>query len=330
MRLFIRYLKSRRVFIILICTFSVIFFTSFVLYRLPMKAVLYPALLCLLSGGVIMAADYREGVKKHKYLEDMKKLTHELIDHFPECETIAERDYTDIVKSLKNQHIQLVNKMNRQYKDMIDYYTVWAHQIKTPISSMRLSLERVDSSAYRSLSGDLFRIEQYVEMVLAFLRIGSSSTDYMFKKYELDVIIKQCVKKFSSEFIGRKIRLELSPSDMQIITDEKWLVFVIEQILSNALKYTHSGGTVKIYPAKPNALCIEDNGIGIEPADLPRIFEKGFTGYNGRQDKRASGIGLYLCRKICENLHLDISVRSVPEKGTTVMLRFDQKNTVLE
>lgn len=136
--------------------------------------------------------------------------------------------------------------MNTRYNDMVDYYTVWAHQIKTPISSMRLTLQSDDSELSRKLSGELFRIEQYVEMVLAFLRLGSDSTDYVFKEYDLDSIIKSCVKKFSSEFIGRKIRLEYKPVGIKIVTDEKWLSFVIEQLLSNALKYTENG-SVKIY-----------------------------------------------------------------------------------
>lgn len=323
------YLKNKRVYFFIFFVFALIFLVSFILYRLPVKAVIYPVLLCVLSGAVITAVDFRKALKKHRRLSDMKKLSHELINYFPACETTAEKDYQEIILNLKREHENLIASMNTRFTDMVDYYTVWAHQIKTPISSMRLTLQNDDCAQSLSLSGDLFRIEQYVEMVLAFLRLNSDSTDYVFREHSLDNIIKSCVKRFSGEFIGRKIKLEYRPVNLNIITDEKWLSFVIEQILSNALKYTEKG-SVRIYMEGEVTLCIEDTGIGIAPEDLPRIFENGFTGYNGRSDKRASGIGLYLCRRICRNLNIGISARSVPDKGTVISLRFDPKKLITE
>ena len=171
---------------------------------------------------------------------------------------------------------------------------------------------------------ELFRIEHYVEMVLTYLRLDSLLSDYVFKEHYIDTIIKQSVKKFAAEFIGKKIRLEYEPVNETVITDEKWLSFVIEQILSNALKYTNTGGSVKITMEQPKLLCIKDTGIGIAAEDLPRIFEYGYTGCNGRIDKRASGIGLYLCKKICNNIGIDITVKSTPEKGTAIYLNLEQ------
>ena len=178
------------------------------------------------------------------------------------------------------------SSMNIKYQNMIEYYTLWAHQIKTPIASMRLTLENRDSREARKLSADLFRIEQYVEMVLTFLRLDSDYTDYVIESCCLDKIIRCSVKKFSSEFINRKIKLRYEGITEDIVTDEKWFQTVIEQILSNALKYTRQG-SISIY-YKDNKLYIEDTGIGIAPEDLPRIFENGYTGYNGRKDKRAN------------------------------------------
>ena len=153
--------------------------------------------------------------------------------------------------------------MNEKYADMVDYYTLWAHQIKTPIAAMRLTLQSGEMSQSRELSEDLHRIEQYVEI--------------------------------SSQFIRRKIKLVYEPVGVTVLTDEKWLLFVLEQVLSNALKYTKAG-EIEITLEAPKTVCIRDTGIGIAPEDINRIFEKGYTGYNGRTDKKASGIGLYLCR----------------------------------
>lgn len=167
---------------------------------------------------------------------------------------------------------------------------------------MRLSLEKEDTALSRKISSDLLQIEQCMEMVLVFLRLGSDNNDYVFKEVSLDEILQQSITKFASEFIVLRIRPSYTTSGERIVTDEKWLPFVIKQILSNALKYTREG-EFRIALREAKTLCIEDTGIGIDPADLPCVFEKGYTGYNGRPDKRASGIGLYLCRHICKSLY---------------------------
>ena len=161
-------------------------------------------------------------------------------------------------------------------------------------------------------------------MVLTYLRLDSGSTDYVLKKYDLDDIIRQAVRKYASQFIRKKIRLIYEPLSCEVLTDEKWLLFVIEQVLSNALKYTRSG-EISITLEVPKTLCIRDTGIGIAPEDLPRIFENGFTGYNGRSDKKASGIGLYLCRKICSRLNHKIIITSKVDVGTEVRIDLDRK-----
>ena len=166
-------------------------------------------------------------------------------------------------------------------------------------------------------------------MVLTFLRLDSESTDYVIKEYDLDGIVRQAVKKFSGEFISRKISLVYEPLQATVITDEKWLSFVVEQILSNALKYTPSGSiTIRLEPDKK--LYISDTGIGIAPEDLPRIFENGYTGYNGRTDKKASGIGLYLCKRICDKLGHGIAAESKLDEGTTIILDLSQRKRELE
>lgn len=323
MKLFITYINQHKKVIAAFAVFCLIFAFSFMLCHLPLNAVIYPALLCLLFGTVFLAADFAAVRKKHLQLAEMCRLSAAMISSFPDAESIDDKDYQAIIKSLQAEAAALEAQTSARYNDMMEYYTVWVHQIKTPIASMRLTLQNEDTPISRKLSSDLFRIEQYVEMVLAFLRLDSTSNDYVFKEYSIDTIVKQSVKKFAAEFIGRKIRLEYIPTRQTVVTDDKWLAFVLEQVLSNALKYTREG-SIKIYMTEPKTLCVEDTGIGIAAEDLPRIFENGYTGYNGRINTRASGIGLYLCKKICKNLGAEISADSEPDKGTVIRINLEQ------
>lgn len=329
MQLFLEYVKQRRTEIILFFLFFIIFFISFLLYKLPISAVIYPLCLCVFFGVVILFFDIRRAYKKHARLKVLQRLSADLMDDFPEAETIDDKDYQKIISLLREEQKQQSTKMNMKYSDMVDYYTIWAHQIKTPIASMILTLQNEDSDLSRSVADDLLKIEQYVEMVLMFLRLDSEYTDYVIQEYSIDDIIKGSVKKVAGQFIRRKINLEYRPLNTDVLTDEKWLSFVIEQVLSNALKYTPSG-SISIYMEKRKTLCIKDTGIGIASEDLPRIFDKGYTGYNGRSDKKASGIGLYLCKRICKNLGHNISAQSSPDRGTVIRIDLDNQKLEIE
>lgn len=329
MRLFVEYLKQRRRILMTTALFCLIFAISFGLYHLPIKAVLYPALWCLVLGVGMMIVDFLRVKKRHLLLTQIREWTDLASGSFPKTEGIEERDYQQIIQLLGEEYQESQTRNQQKYADMIDYYTVWAHQIKTPIASMRLHLQNEDSVFSRQFSADLFRVEQYVEMVLTFLRLDSDSSDYLIKEYDLDTIIRGAVKKFAGEFIRRKLKLVYEPVNVKVITDEKWLSFVVEQVISNALKYTPSG-SVTITFTPEQVLCIQDTGIGIAPEDLPRIFENGFTGYNGRSDKKASGIGLYLCRRICKNLGHEITAQSVVGQGTQIKLDLSQEKLEVE
>lgn len=325
MELFRAYLKQRRKGMLVFLLFCAVFLASFLLYHLPAGAVLYPVGLCLLLGVLLIGIDFSRVKRKHQRLAEIKELTAAMMTSLPEIEGVEDGDYQAIIQALRTEIADLESGSAYRYRETVEYYTVWVHQIKTPIASMRLTLQNEDTPLARRLSSDLFRIEQYVEMVLAFLRLDSASGDYVFREHSVDAVVKQAVAKFASEFIDRKIRLVYEPIDQMVITDEKWLSFVIEQILSNALKYTREG-SIKISLREPKTLCIEDTGIGIAPEDLPRIFEKGYTGYNGRIDRHASGIGLYLCKRVCRNLGAEIRVTSELDKGTTVFIDLEQYN----
>lgn len=326
MRIVCSYLYRRRREIVLFLFFAFVFTGAFLLYRLPVEAVMYPTLICAVVGLLALVPGFLRARRKHRLLMELAALPAALMERFPEPRTQDDEDYQQIIGALREEERRLKSAMELRYADMIDYYTVWAHQIKTPIASMRLTLQEEDSELSRAVSEDLLRIEQYVEMVLCYLRLDSESTDYVFREQELDTIVRQAVKRLSGQFIRRRIRLCYEPLCAQVLTDEKWLLFVVEQVLTNALKYTMPGGTITVFLEEPLTLCIQDTGIGIAPEDLPRVFEKGYTGVNGRADKKASGLGLYLCRRICTALGHTITANSSPDSGTVIRIRLARRD----
>ncbi len=322
------YFKSRLKGVLLWITVCAVFGLVFALYELPAEAVLYGAAVSVFFGLIYAAADFLSYRKKRLRL---KKLADEIlytVDGLPECGGI-EGDYTELIKLLFEDKRRAENEMSAKYSDMNDYYTLWAHQIKTPIAAMGLILQERDDDNSRELWDNLQKIEHYAEMVLCYVRLDSDSTDYVIKEYDLDGIVRQAVRKFSRQFIRKRLRLTYQPLGRTVLTDEKWLVFVIEQVLSNAVKYTKSGG-VELYIEEPLTLCVRDTGIGVAQEDLPRIFEKGYTGCNGRLDKKASGIGLYLCKRICMKLGHEISAESPSDGGTVIKIKLERKNIEIE
>lgn len=325
----ISYIKQHRLALLAFMLCAALFAATFLFYRFPLKAVLYPTVLCLVLLAGFAAADIVRTRKKHAELERIKCFDAKLADSFPEADGVVEADYQEIIRLMREQHDRAEQRTEQGLREMMDYYTVWVHQIKTPIASMRLALQNEDTAESRQLQSELGRIERYVEMVLTFLRLGADSTDYVIKEHELDDIVRGAVKKLAGDFINKKIKLEYTELNEKVLTDEKWLSFVVEQVLSNALKYT-SEGTVSIYTESPKTLCIRDTGIGIAADDLPRIFENGYTGYNGRSDKKASGIGLYLCRRVCDKLGHGISAESRAGEGTVIRIALDKKKLEVE
>ena len=311
------YLKRHMLGIIAAVICILFFALSFWLYHLPLEAVLYPTIICAIIGAIFAAVDFKRAYMHHRQLKNsLRRL--DGVDSLPECLSPDDSDYREIISKLYDEMRRSETDAAAKYDDLSNYFTIWAHQIKTPISAMSLILQSEDSTLSRQLSGRLSEIERYVGMVMAYMRLGSESTDYVLRSCQLGDIVSQAIRKFASEFIYRQLKLNLAPIDRMVLTDEKWLLFVIEQVLSNSLKYTPSG-SISIYLAG-DELCVEVTGIGISPEDLPRIFEKGSTGCNGRTDKRASGIGLYLCRLICTRLGHTIRAESQPDKGTRIYI----------
>ncbi|WP_312810704.1 sensor histidine kinase [Sedimentibacter sp.] len=319
-----QYFAGKTVAIISAVIFVTVFIIIFSLYSLPVEPVLYAMLLAVMFILIVVLLDFIRFYKKHKELLRLKNNVTEVNIKINDSLNLIEKDYQDLIKIIHDNSVENINEKNKSYTDMMDYYTVWSHQIKTPISAMRLILQSEKSEINNELLEQLFKVEQYVEMALQYIRLDSLNSDLLFKKYSLDDIVKQAIRKYSKLFIRKKIVLVYDELNHTVLTDEKWVLFVVEQILSNALKYTHHG-EIRIYmdPKLSDTLVIEDTGIGIEQEDLPRVFEKGFTGYNGREDKKSTGIGLYLCKQILNKLSHTITIESDTKKGTKVKIGLD-------
>lgn len=339
MKLIKAYLKEHIRAICMYIGFLGIFQVVFSLYNIRNDAVNYAMLLSLLWLVVYAVTGFLRFRRQHQFLEQADQTLSAGTCVLPDAMGMIENDYQHLVKHLHEQCAELETKMTMDHQDMVDYYSMWVHQIKTPIAALGVliqsgeELEEVQESPKaqeltRSMKMEVFRIEQYVDMVLTYLRMGSATSDYAFRICSLEEIIRQAVRKYSQMFIMTRTRLHLEIQDQKILTDEKWLTFVIEQILSNAVKYAR-GGEISIY-TENQTLVIADNGIGIAEEDLPRIFEKGFTGYNGRANKKSTGIGLYLCKTIMDRLHHTIRIESDLERGTKVYLNFDRESRRIE
>lgn len=328
-RIFQKWLRSRRTVISVFFMFACLLAASFYLYRLPLRAVLYPAGLCATLGLLLLAIDYAGTVRRHKVWRHLYAPAAARQSELPPPETVAEADAAAVIVRLRQALIVDEMAAQSRYDNMMEYYTLWAHQIKTPLAAMRLTLAGEDSPAARTLGVELARTERYADMVMTYLRLDDAKGDYVFRETAVDPLVREAVKRFSGEFIAKHLTVDIAGIGIVTVTDAKWLSFVLEQLLSNALKYTRTGG-VRIFSPAPCKLSIADSGIGIASEDLPRIFERGYTGGSGRTDAHSSGIGLYLCRRVCDLLGVGLTATSTVGVGTTVTLDFTQKRSWME
>lgn len=323
------YLYDRRKAIASYLLITALFFLVAALYdyRQVMRNMVYAAELALFFGVIAAWVDYWHYRARCEALLIALEKEEERTKDLPEAADFPERLYRQLLMKVEEEKRELLTEYGEKQKDMADYYTMWTHQIKTPIAALRLLLQDQRESE------ELFKIEQYAEMALCFARLDSPSSDFLFGERNVQEIVKDAVRKYSVLFLRSGLRFQMEEFEIRAVTDEKWLGFVVGQVFSNALKYTHEGG-IAIYGAdaagnrctgQARYLVIEDTGIGIRESDLPRIFERGFTGCNGRMDQKATGLGLYLCDKIMRRLGHTIRVESEAGKGTKVILGFEQR-----
>ena len=291
----------------------------FWLYGLPGEAIAYLLCLCCIGTSFWAVLSFVRFWRKHKILRKMEEAIFVTAEDLPETTTLIEEDYQHLIQRLVRENRQRQAAADSMLEDLTSYYTLWVHQIKTPIAAMDLLLQAGPDRA-TEMEIELQKIAQYVDMVLQYLRLDSTAKDLVLQRCHLDAVVRQTVRKYAKLFILKKIQLVFQETKWEVLSDEKWLCFLLEQLLSNALKYTPEGGKISIFLEGETNLVIADTGIGIAPEDLPRVFEKGFTGNNGRMDKKATGIGLYLCRRVTNLLGHTISIASEPGVGTQVRL----------
>lgn len=298
------------------------------LYGLPWGPAGYTCLVtAVVTLGFLMAGFFR-WKRKRRQLLILKRQAEQSLEtaDLPKAETPLEKIYQEIIQDQEKRCQREQKESREKLVRSREYYTRWSHQIKTPIAAMELLLQE-EPADVRALKRELLKTSQYVEMALSYQRMEGAGNDLVIQRYELRPVVMQAVKKVSPLLIHKHISFSAGDLSGEVLTDEKWLVFVLEQLLTNASKYTKEGGSVRI--GKENGLLVlRDTGIGIRPEDLPRIFEWGYTGYNGRLDKRSTGVGLALVKQVMEMLGNKMEIRSVLGEGTEVFL--DLRRTELE
>ena len=324
------YLKSRAMGAAVLALFCGVFALVFYLCGLPLNAVAYAGLICAALGAALLAVDYLHFHQRVRLLGRLLSCPENAADALPEPRGEVERGYQALLRAVRAG--QLAGDAQRREKAaaMSDYYTLWAHQIKTPIAAMRLVLQDMDGDDAGELRGELGRIEQYVEMALWYIRLDGEDTDHLIRRCDLDALLRRELRAASTRFIRGRIALEFEETHFSPLTDEKWLGFAVGQILSNALKYTPPGGWIRVDMPEAGVLEISDSGVGIVPEDLPRVTESGFTGENGRADTKATGLGLYLCRRILDRLGHGLEITSTRGEGTQVRIDLRSARMVVE
>lgn len=297
--------------------------TIFRLYGIDPEPFLYTLILsgaaCVMYFTVTFFVDLRRARERSEALTRFAETGAAL----PAPANLSESDYQTLVGLLAGRVDKLRVEMADFTEETTDYYTNWVHQIKTPIAVMRLMLGDLDEESRLRFSSELFRIEQYVEMALDYVRLGSDTNDLVIAEYSLDELLRASIRKYASSFVTGKVKLVYEGTDRTVVTDRKWFSVIVEQLISNAVKYS-PGGTVTVDVGETE-LRVADTGIGIAPEDLPLIFQKGYTGANGRLDHRSTGLGLYLSKKAADLLALPLRVESKVGSGSTFYVEIGAK-----
>lgn len=325
---FIKYLKDNLRFIIFYIVLMI--FISMFTYldeknRMEAVNILYMVFVSIFLMIIFITYDYN---KKKKYLRKLSwcKSDKDKTPILPEPSEYKDEIYATIISELYKSYAQKLNVLEKEFDDNKEFVTAWVHEIKTPIATSKLLLESRETNL-KSFKEEIDKIDDYVEKVLYYSRSDDFSKDYVISEVNISKVVKESIKIHSSIFIKKHIKLNLRIDDkISVDTDKKWLLFIINQVISNSLKYTRQGGTILVKAwedQNEKLLLIEDNGIGIKKEDLSRIFAKSFTGYNGRREaSKSTGLGLYLSYKLAKKLGHNITVESEYNKGTKLYIHF--------
>jgi len=261
---------------------------------------------------------------------DQKYLISELIDA---PDFIEGKILTEVMQDVGKSMLENVNQYKHLQEDYKEYIELWIHEIKLPIAASKMVIENNRNKVTSSIEEELEKIENYIEQALFYARSNNVEKDYIIAKANLKEIVNTTILKNKNLLITSKINLELHDLEKEVYTDSKWTIFILNQIIQNAIKYAKKEDRkIEIYAQEKKdkvILYIKDNGIGIKKGEITRVFEKGFTGENGRIiEKKSTGIGLYLCKKLCDKLRLAIELNSQKDRGTEVRIVFPKNSYI--
>lgn len=311
----------RNLFLLLTVLFGIQVFIFYV-YDLEWDALGYMALLEFVVVNVYLVLDYSRHRLSHRFLSAQRQVPD--LSWMEYDGSQKDRDYQRIIRQRESLRHCQAEEYRQSRRDLQDLYDMWTHQNKLPIAALKLLLQE-EQPDIREMRSQVLRLEQYTQMVLAATRLESPETDYVFDWNPLDAPIRSVIRTFSPEFIRKRLRLTYEGTDETALTDVRWLTFVLEQILSNAVKHARSQIEITV---KDQVICIQDDGPGIPAQDLERIWSRGVTGQNGRKETAATGLGLYLSKAVMDRLGHEITIETSPDRGTAV--RLDLTNAGLQ
>lgn len=303
---------------------ALLFLLTYYFYDIPLAAFLDALLFSLTAVLLTFVWDVVRSWQQHKALRQVRQGVIEP-HNLPKPQSLLAADYQELIDEFGQQQEQERRKLVESNEQLLDYYSMWSHQIKTPLSALDLMVQH-EGTSKSEMKQELFKIDQYLTMMLQYIRLNHSETDFHFTEIDMEPLIKETVKKYASFFIHKDLQITFDNLSLTVTSDRKWLMFILEQVLFNAIKYTQKGG-IKIYvDHELEEIVIEDTGIGILPEDIPRIFEKGYTGFNGREQQKATGLGLFMSQQIAQSLGHQLRVKSEVGAGTTVFLTLRQES----
>lgn len=331
------YLKDKLIEIVLYVILILITLLMLYFFSVNLFLFCYIMIILIIIGLIIILQDY---FKRKRFYDtiyqnlnriDQKYLLHEMID---KPEFLDGKILYDVLCETNKAMLDLIKKYKLKENDFKEYIELWLHEIKTPLAACNLIVQNSPGIVDEDLLEELNKIDTLVEQVMFYVKSGNVEQDYLIKKHSLEIIVKKTVMRNKKSFILKKIALELKDLDVMVNTDSKWLEFIINQIIINSIKYSKDKKSfIKILAKKEKnrvILVIEDNGIGIDRKDLAKLFDKGFTGLNGRNKYNSTGIGLYLCYELCQKLGHDIVIDSKLDQGTVVKIIFPLNSLVEE
>ncbi|MGL9749546.1 ATP-binding protein [Enterococcus sp. DIV0170] len=329
MKLLKSFLYERRVIYGMYFFFWLLIYLTFYLYEFNFAPFWDGWLFTMFLLVVYSIGSFYRAFRKQKKLEILatKDLQLSNLIFLPKADTLSEKTYQEVLRLVLEKKNQQQEELQQNQKNMLDDFGLWLHQIKTPVAALDLLIQSGQIEP-RRMKNEVFKINEYLQMILNYMRQNLDQADLVFQQLSIDKIIKSVVKKYATFFSQKNLSLQLGNLEGQVYSDQKWLIFILEQVIFNAIKYTEDG-TISIAFSE-NQLTIQDTGMGIRAEDLPRVFEKGYTGMNGREQQRASGLGLYLSQEAAGKLGCHLYIESQVKKGTKVTIVFPEEISAFE